>query len=73
MAPVLNMLLPVRKKSLTVKRIVGDILLVIFLRMVVVIRSRSQDELNDWDSKLVNSSRVTGAKEAREGRGEGGE
>ena len=35
--------------------------------MVVGIRSRSQDELDDRDSKLVISSKVTGVKEVKEG------
>ena len=48
----------VRKKRLTIDKIVKDISLIIFLRTVVVIGSRSQDELDDWDSKLVISSRV---------------
>ena len=34
----------------------------IFLRTVVGIGTRSQDELDDWDSKLVISSRVAGVK-----------
>ena len=52
---------------MTIERIVKDILLVIFLRMVVEIGSRSQEELYDWDNKLVISSRVAGVKEVREG------
>ena len=57
----------VRRERLTIERIVGDISLAIFLRTVVRIGSRSQDELDDWDSKLVISSRMAGAKEEREG------
>ena len=45
----------------------GEILLAIVLRTVVLIGSRSQDELDDWDSKFVISSRVAGVKEVREG------
>ena len=44
-----------------------DILLVIFLRIVVGTRSRSQDELNDWDSKLVILGRVAGVEDERQG------
>ena len=49
----------------------GDISLALFLRTVVGIGSPSQDELNDWNGKLVISSRVAGVKEER--RGEDGE
>ena len=52
-----------RMVRLTIERIVGDISLAIFLKTVVGIGSRSQDELDDWDSDLVISSRVAGVKE----------
>ena len=38
-----------------------------YLRTVVEIGSRSQDELDDWDRKLVISSNVAGVKEKRLG------
>ena len=47
------------------KRIGEDISL--FLRTVVEIGSRLQDELDDWDSKLVISSRMAGLKDERGG------
>ena len=43
------------------------------LRTVVEIRSRSQDELDDWDRKLVISSNVAEIKEERIGGDEGGD
>ena len=63
----------VEKGETTFQRIVEDILLVIFLRTVVVIGSRSHDELNYCDSKLVISSRVAGVKEGKTKMAEGGE
>ena len=50
-----------------IERTVGDFSLVIFLRTVVGIELRSQDELDNWYSKLVISSMVAGVKEVREG------
>ena len=38
-----------------------------YLRTVVGMGSRSQDELDDWDIKLVISSNVAGLKEERIG------
>ena len=60
-----NML--VRRETLTIERIEGDISLVIFFRTVVGIGWRSQDKLEDWDSKLVISSKVAGVKEVSGG------
>ena len=51
---------------------VGDIASDMYLRTVVEMGSRSQDELDDWDRKLVIFSNVAGVKEERIGRGEGG-
>ena len=34
-----------------------------YLRTIVRMGSRSQDELDDWDRKIVISSNVTGVKE----------
>ena len=51
----------------------GDISLAILSRTVVGIGSRSQEELDDWDSKLVISSMVAGVKEEKEKGGDGGE
>ena len=45
----------------------GDISFVVFLRTIVGIGSRKQDELDDWSSKSVISSRVAGVKEERGG------
>ena len=59
--------MPVRSEKLTFERIVGDSSLAIFLRTVVEIGLRSQDELDDWHSTLVISSRVALVKEEREG------
>ena len=42
-------------------------MLVILFRTLVGIGSRSQDEFNDWDSKLVISGKVAGVKGVREG------
>ena len=42
---------------------VGDIASYMYLRTVVGIGSRSQDELDDWDRKFVISSNVAGVKE----------
>ena len=49
---------------------VGDIASDMYLRTVVGMGSRSQDELDDWDKKLVISSNVAGVKEERIGGGE---
>ena len=38
-----------------------------YLRIIVGMGSRSQDELDDWDIKLVISSIVAGVKEERIG------
>ena len=46
---------------------VGDIVSDMYLRTVVGMGSRSQDELDDWDRKLVISSNVAGVKEERIG------
>ena len=46
---------------------VGDIASDMYLRTVVWIGSRSQDELDDWDRKLVISSNVAEVKEERIG------
>ena len=51
---------------------VGDIASDMYLRTVVGTRSRSQNELDDWDIMLVISSNVAGVKEERIGGGEGG-
>ena len=51
---------------------VGDIASHMYLRTVVRMGSRSQDELDDWDRKLVISSNVAEVKEERIGGGEGG-
>ena len=53
------------KGETTIERIVEDISLVIFLITVVQIGSRSQEDLNDCDSKLVISFRVAGIKDER--------
>ena len=47
---------------------VGDIASDMYLRM----GSRSQDELDDWDRKLVISSNVAGGKRGEDRRVEGG-
>ena len=49
---------------------VGDIASDMYLRTVVGMGSRSQDELDDWDKKLVIFSNVAGVKEERIGEGE---
>ena len=41
---------------------VEDIASDMYLRTVVGMGSRSQDELDDWDRKLVISSNVAGVK-----------
>ena len=46
---------------------VGDIASDMYLRTVVGMRSRSQDELDDWNRKLVISSNVAEVKEERIG------
>ena len=46
---------------------VGDIASDMYLRTIVGMGSRSQDELNDWNRKLVISSNVAGVKEERIG------
>ena len=51
---------------------VGDIASDMYLRTVVGMGSRSQDELDYWDIKLVISSNVAVVKEERIGGGEGG-
>ena len=53
---------PVRRERLTMERIMGVILLAIFLRIVVGIGSRLQCELGDWDSKCGISDRVARIK-----------
>ena len=50
------------RRETRIERIMEDISLVIFLKTVVGIVSRSQDELSDWGSSLVISSRVAGIK-----------
>ena len=44
---------------------VGDIPSDMYLRTVVGMGSRSQDELGDWDKKLVISSNAAGVEEER--------
>ena len=61
---------PVRRGRLKIDRILGDISLAIFLRTILGIGSKSQDELDDWDSKLVISNRVAEVKEERRGEGD---
>ena len=51
---------------------VEDIASDMYLRTVVVLGSRSQNELDDWDRKLLISSNVAVVKEERIGGGEGG-
>ena len=51
---------------------VGDIASDMYLRTVVGMGSRSQDELDYWDIKLVISSNVAGVNEERIGGGECG-
>ena len=51
---------------------VGDIASDMYLRTVVGMVSRSQNELDAWDIKLVISSNVAWVKEERIGGGEGG-
>ena len=51
---------------------VGDIAYDMYLRTVVGMGSRSQDELDDWDKKLVISSNLAEVKEERIGGGKGG-
>ena len=46
---------------------VGDIASDMFLRTVVGMGSRSQDELDDWDIKFVISSNMAGVNEERIG------
>ena len=46
---------------------VGDIASDMYLRTVVGMGSRSQNELDDWDKKLVISSNVAVVKEERIG------
>ena len=43
----------VKRKRLTLERIVGDISLDIFLRTLIEIESQSQNKLDDWDNNLV--------------------
>ena len=62
---------PVRRERLIIERIVWDSSLPIFLITLVGILSRSHDELNVWDSKLVISSWVAGVKEVKEVEGKG--
>ena len=50
----------------------GDIASDMYLRTVVGMGSRSQDELDDGDIKLVISSNVAGVKEERIEGGESG-
>ena len=50
---------------------VEDIASDMYLRTVVAMGSRSDDELNDWDIKLVISSNVAGVKEEKIAGGEG--
>ena len=50
---------------------VGDIASDMYLRTVVGMGSTSQDELDDWEIKLVISSNVAGVKEERIGGGTG--
>ena len=38
-----------------------------YLRTIVRMGSRSQDELDDWDRKMVISSNLAGVKEERRG------
>ena len=51
---------------------VRDIASDMYLRTVVGMGSRSQDELDDWDIKLVISRNVVEVKEERIGGAEGG-
>ena len=46
---------------------VGDIASDMYLSTVAGMGSRSQDELDDWDKKLVISSYMAGVKEERIG------
>ena len=46
---------------------VGDFASDMYLRTVVGMGLRSQDELDDWDRQLVISSNVAGVKEERIG------
>ena len=46
---------------------VEDIASDMYLRTLVVMGSRSQDELDDWDRKLIISSNVARVKEERIG------
>ena len=62
---------PVRRERLTIERMVGDISLAVFLRTVFGIGSRSQDELDERDCKLVISSMVAGVRGKRRGGGGG--
>ena len=55
------------KGEMKIERIAEDISLIIFLRTVVGIVSWLQDELNDWDGKLVILNRMTGVNEERQG------
>ena len=48
---------------------VGDIASDMYSRTVVGMRSRSEDELADWEIKLVISSNVADVKEERIGWG----
>ena len=59
--------MPVRRERFTMDLMVEDIASDIYLRTVVEMGSRSQDELDDWDRKLVISSNVAGVKEERIG------
>ena len=52
---------------MAIERIVRGITLTIFLRTIFENGSRSQDEFDDWDCKLVTLSRVAGVKEVKEG------
>ena len=49
----------------------GDIVSDMYLRTVVVMGLRSQDECDDWEIKLVISSNMAGVKEERIGWSEG--
>ena len=55
----------VRRERSTIERIVGGISLAIFLKTVLEIGLKSQDELDDLASKFVILSRVAGIKEKR--------
>ena len=49
---------PMRRERLTIDKLVGNIWLAMFLRTVVQMVSRLQNELEAWNNKLISSCKV---------------